>query len=129
MPNQDSVIGQEDVVVKTPRKLRPYEKVNILNKAINVLDSGWTRGTEARDKSNYEVEPESKDAVRFCAIGAVYRATKCNRYRDEIINALEANLTGEQEFLADFNDDETRRKRDVVRLFRRTIKNIKNPVE
>lgn len=124
-------------VRKAPRKLRRSEKIAILKKALSLLKTkGWTKNFEAVDKKGYEVDPRSKEAVSFCAIGAVAGATPCERYQHELIDTLADNLSppykGDRYFQGDvpeFNDAQNRRKRDIIRLYERTIRNLENGVE
>lgn len=117
---------------KTPRALRRSEKVTILKKALVLLNQkGWTKNYEAVDKNGDEVDPRSREAVSFCAQGAVIGATPCQRYQQELIETLEENLTPNSNAydLPDFNDNGNRRKRDIIRLYERTIRNLENGVE
>lgn len=121
---------------KKPRGLRRSEKIAILRKALNLLKTkGWTKNYEAVDKNGEEVDPRSKEAVSFCAIGAVAGATPCQRYQQELIDTLADNLKPpyKSEYFGgdvpEFNDAYNRRKRDIIRLYERTIRNLENGVE
>lgn len=130
--DQNAAFGTTCSTVKTPRGLRRSEKITILKKALSLLNQkGWTKNYEAVDKDGNEVDPRSREAVSFCAQGAVVGATPCQRYQQELIDTLEANLTESSNAydLPDFNDNRNRRKRDIIRLYERTISNLENGVE
>jgi len=48
----------------------------ILTRAIQIMETGHTRGVFARDAGSREVSWWSKRAARFCALGALYRAVR-----------------------------------------------------
>ena len=47
----------------------------VLCRAKEILEQGWTQGTYARDEHGVEADWASPEAVTFCSVGAVYRAT------------------------------------------------------
>jgi len=48
--------------------------MEVVQRAIALLDQGWTYGALARDALGHEVPVLSKRAVRFCGLGALERA-------------------------------------------------------
>lgn len=79
----------------------------------------WTKGELARDEDGCPVFPWSDDAVCFCAVGAIKRATGRFQYlaEDEAIRALTEAIP--HVFVPDFNDASAHS--DVLAAFDRAI--------
>lgn len=75
----------------------------------------WTRGTAARDPDGLGVRARSKDAVCWCAAGAVVAVSGLGAHKRpmELLRAEAGTL------VSDFND--TRTHAEVLDLFDRTI--------
>lgn len=109
--------------------------VATLKKAKGILQkNGWCRNYDAQDKKGNHVGPTSKHAVSFCALGAIKRACKvtilgalgldCSPYANTR-GAMEDTLMGTGPLgVADYNDRHAKGKRDIIRLFDRTIKRL-----
>lgn len=108
-------------------------KKQILKKAMGILDKHFAKNVFARNKDGYAVGPRSKEAVRFCALGAIHRAapkgTKSYKdlYRalDKQIKQLYPNAYNSCGRLGDsiptVNDDYG--KKAIIRVFKEAIKN------
>src|SRR5689334_11516028 len=59
----------------------------VLERAIKLVESGWTQGTWARKKDGQPCDWDSDAAIAFCAVGALLRATR------EVLG-IERNLMG-----------------------------------
>ena len=47
----------------------------VLERALKIMESGWTQGHYAQNERGDPAAYWSKKAVSFCAVGAIYRAT------------------------------------------------------
>ena len=47
----------------------------VITRALELLEGGWTSHTFARDRLGQAVSPFFPDAVSFCALGALMRAS------------------------------------------------------
>lgn len=47
---------------------------DLLLEAANLVDRGWTQHAYARGKDRYPIDPQSPDAVCWCALGAMRSA-------------------------------------------------------
>ena len=50
--------------------------VNVLNRAAEYVDQGWTQNANARDETGVPVRVDDPKAIRWCALGAMLRATR-----------------------------------------------------
>ena len=48
----------------------------VMERAIKLVDAGWIQGCWARDANGRCVDWGAEDAVAFCAVGAIMRATR-----------------------------------------------------
>lgn len=114
----------EATTFTSPRRLRPSEKIEILTKARNLIETkGWVKGAEFA-RANGEHVNNPKDAERFCAIGSV-KAVSPKRCQ-EVIDIL--NYVAEERGffgIDDLNDEPDTRRRDVVRAFNHAIRTVK----
>ena len=83
----------------------------ILVRAADIIeDYGWTRGAFARDPNGDKVPETSPDACRFCALGAIRRATfdvldgSDHQEAERAANALNETICGAFD-VADWNDN------------------------
>jgi hypothetical protein len=98
-------------------------KINALNRAIEVLQNNkWIRNVIALDNNGNECNPRNKNARQFCGSGAISAATKTIDLFESVKEEVKMTLNGIS--LADYNDFGAKGKRDVIRLFKKTIKNI-----
>lgn len=100
----------------------------ILLKAADLIEQkGWTRYGYARDEDGNDVNPTSRHAVCFCAIGAI-RASANDRGLGSLSrtavrfaeDALDCNS------LDDWNDEFGRTKEEVVEALRRAAQSTDN---
>jgi hypothetical protein len=95
------------------------ETAEILRKARALVEKGWCRNEYARDSRNQPTWALSKDAVKFCAAGAMTAAAgsveRAFAARAAFSGAIPQYLT-----LQDFNDRSSN-KRPVLRAFDRAI--------
>ena len=83
----------------------------ILARAADIIeDYGWTRGAFARDTDGVSVSETSPDACRFCAFGAIRRATfdvldgSDNQEAERAANALNETICADFD-IAHWNDN------------------------
>ncbi len=88
----------------------------VLNKAADLLEprGAWTQRCSARDAAGEEINAHSKEAVSFCAFGAINRIAKGVDYSDAVIT-LE-NYLGT--FASTWTDKPSRRKGQVIAALR-----------
>jgi hypothetical protein len=48
----------------------------VMERAIKLVESGWMQGSWAQDRNGARVNWDAKEAVAFCAVGAIMRATR-----------------------------------------------------
>lgn len=106
--------------------------VATLKKAKGILQkNGWCRGRLAQDAKGRVCFPTSRLAVSFCAVGAINRAGKgINRQSEDAIDAVDDELAKKEQMwsIIEYNDRSAsscaKGKRDIIRLFDRTIKRL-----
>lgn len=83
--------------LKAPQALSTDECYAILDRAQQLIASGWVRSTEAVDKDGHSVQPWSERAVRYCEIGAIRAIThylpnddEAHRYATSILGIANA---------------------------------------
>jgi len=74
----------------------------ILRKAADKLDQGWTQGVMARDARGERVNANDPAACAWCAMGSICAVAPEGGDRAEAIDALELYL---DEDIIGFNDD------------------------
>jgi hypothetical protein len=62
-----------------PQRWRPMAKLlqhQIIERALEIIsdEARWTRGAMARNKFGHSCSAWDHEAIRFCAVGAIYRA-------------------------------------------------------
>lgn len=85
----------------------------VIERALEILEKGWCREAYAEDVDGWPVSPYSKQAVAFCAEGAIKRATQemlgpgRSRIAARIIRQIDHMCAIEnKEALLVINDDE-----------------------
>ncbi len=100
--------------------MKPSE---VLLAARELVAGGWSRRLYARGPTGREVDELSDDAVCFCAVGALLRATSSDAYdpSDDFREAkwMLENTVRAQVGIASWNDDPTTTHLDVVQAFER----------
>lgn len=91
----------------------------LLTKARNKIKKGWTRGAYARNKYGKEIFWHSKNACRFCAVGAVKRMSKDDKLIEKALSELRRRLPDNYGTITCYNDQH--KKEDVINLFNRAI--------
>lgn len=84
-----------------------------------IAEIGWTQELYARDGRGYECHPRNVDAVCFCSIGALVRASDGSE-----AGYLEAETVLSQAmggFIIPFNDEPGRTKGEILAAFDRAI--------
>lgn len=106
---------------KTMKKQNKNSIKNVLIKARSFIKRGWTRGVYARNKYGHEVDIISKSAIKFCALGAIDKATNSAvsykmtmDFMDHIIDCS----------VSSWNDSST--KKQVLEGFDKAIKSLEN---
>jgi hypothetical protein len=85
----------------------------------------WTRASMARTADNRPCSCTSPEAVRFCALGAIYRATfELTGQQDATLVQAAVRMVGDYVALPYFNDMQGRRR--VVELFGNALKAAMN---
>ena len=90
---------------------------DVLRRAADLVDQGWTQGTSARLADGTKTSFSDPDAASFCIIGAVcaavakegYRSSPLAALRDFLKNRSEIDLA-EEEDLGAWNDKPFREK-------------------
>lgn len=116
---------------------------DILKQMRTRMDAGWCQEAGARNKQGFECPATSRAAVKWCMVGARERALidvkvppeKRGAFQDTI-DTLLANVIDPQfqeredsanesaDLVIDFNDGESRKKKDVLRVVDATIKHL-----
>lgn len=123
--------------MSSTRGVRPSERAEILEKAADLLETkGWCTGhlwirNGVDPYSDTGTTPRNAD--RFCAVGALCAVAPVRT--DDVLPDLAAQIQydyrdpsgARAEYLgvADFNDSQ-KDKRKVIRLMRRTARNLRN---
>lgn len=91
-----------------------------LTEARELLDKkGWTQGAYARDANGDEVLYYSKDACKFCARGALFKACGNDALYLLASDALDKFIPNALTVI--WNDDPGRTKEDVLAVFTAAI--------
>ena len=101
-------------------RVRDKEVVKTLKKAKKLLKSGWTKLASARNKYGNPVSIDCKNAVRFCASGAVLRSTQDEATQNRIYGLFDILL---RESIVAYNDRYHVSKNDILDVFDKAIKN------
>ena len=104
--------------------------VNYLLKARDLIENGWTKGAMARKENREFCSETNRNAVCFCASGAIRRVTRCEENRRKLFDLLaeqlpqSSSMFGSESQVIDYNDDDNRRKKQIVRLFDKAIASL-----
>src|SRR5690242_5528467 len=96
----------------------------ILTRAANILAKGWTQGYYAKSESGHCIESNDSRAVRFCAVGALQRASLELGVGQDAVDDIAKELRNFGRVnngvggLVSWNDAKGRKKSEVIRLFR-----------
>ncbi len=108
------------------------EVTEVLRAARDLLSEpgAWTPRSLARDAKNRSVEPESDEAVTWCAVGALRKAANrqkalADQAREVVCDVLERE--GFERHLPDYNDRPGGILDDVLGLFAKAIKHSEDP--
>ena len=97
----------------------PYN-AELYNKAADLVEKGWTKGTLARDSAGWPTYPSSNHAVSWCLEGALVaavHATDTSWDRESTLIELTKNLELKG-YVSQWNDFPGRTKEQVVALLR-----------
>lgn len=98
--------------------------VDVLRRARDLLlTKGWTQGAFARNKYGRSITALSRDAVCYCAYGAIDRASR--RGKGDLAEASCDLLRRAARFRSStskWNDRRGRTKREVLRAFAKAIR-------
>lgn len=106
-----------------------------LRGALVLIQRGWCQGYEALDEVGNVCDLNSLQAVRFCAIGAIYRANyalhgivagSTNIVATDAAIAEVAAIVGVEpgEIASEWNDVHGRVQAEVIDAFERAIENV-----
>jgi hypothetical protein len=107
------------------------EQIEVLKKAKQKITGHFTTGVCARDKNGLQVEANSKEAVCFCALGAISSVLNITNFPYDFIHLIgEAHSyfssSSSYEFITKLNDTEG--ERAVLNMFDGTIRFLKKKV-
>lgn len=100
----------------------------ILLRAAEYIEQGWTQGHFARDENEESVAPEDDKAVCWCLAGAVYKAYSASDLPglynlvsiwEAVDKAVEEHTDGEIESDIRFNDHEAQDASEVAKVLRK----------
>ena len=102
--------------------------IEIFRKAREYIVQGWCQETIARNAFNEPCEPDDIFANKWCAIGALYAATRkdghstiTKHHWDECIDALQIQCGTE---IGCWNDTVGMDKQDILKVFDEVISNL-----
>ena len=108
------------------------DRISVLSKARDIIATkGWIQGSLAKDNEGRNVSPLCKDAVGYCAMGAIEKASyDFGKYFGD--GELMTCVVSEQFFdsldedgsISSWNDKKGRKKEDVIRIFRYAISKL-----
>lgn len=108
----------------------------VLRGAINIVQNGWTQGTNARNSFFDPVPPDADSACEWCLMGAVYRSSGLSAvapYFDYEKSLSDSSRTfevlekvAEHPNLAEWNDSPGRKVEDVLALLKRALEQEKS---
>jgi len=107
------------------RKMTVDIKKMILIEARQLIEKGWTQGTNARKIDGTPTTVDDPEAVCFCAIGAIMRAEYDVRHLDYFVDILERLKRHHERYdpsISSWNDNRNRTKTQVIALFDKAIK-------
>jgi len=122
------------------------EQIEILKTARHLIEQGWTQGNYARNAIGDRTDPAAENAVCWCTLGALRRASgfgialnhlvycmEEDRYRIEtnygvvtrrLIDCIPSHQGYTAGELVSFNDAANRTKADVLKLFDDAIQGV-----
>lgn len=105
--------------------LKPGQRARIYFSAAKLVDRGWTQRVMARDQFGEEVAPIDDEAICWCGVAALQRATYDAEGRGQgsenkaVALIVEAGAITGVHNLATWNDSIRRTSGEVVELFQR----------
>lgn len=101
--------------------MKPTKKQikQVLTRAKKLVEKGWTCGTGARDKYGHKVHIHSKNAVRFCAGGAIFKSAQNEALGVAAITSLKNTVKGDVVWWNDRSTEE-----QVIDGFNKAIKSL-----
>ena len=93
----------------------------LYNKAADIIESGWTKRTLARNIEGYAVHPNDRRATSWCLGGAIRLAVYTNEGLKEYSSTMDRLMRNLElrEDIGRWNDCHGRRKKQVVALLRK----------
>ena len=103
--------------------------LRVLTAARARIEKGWTVGAQARTANGELVAPRSKEAVRWCATGAVFAVKSSIGVRQRAIAELARSIkhpvsASHPDTQVTYANDRWRSKARVLALFDRTIRRL-----
>lgn len=92
---------------------------SVLTRAMAKIEKGWTKGVLAADKAGQDVDPRSRRAVRWCALGAVDAADR--NFETEALHFLRTATGRRDRLIAPWNNS-AKSKSVIIAGFKRAIK-------
>jgi hypothetical protein len=95
---------------------------HVLDRAAELVERGWTQHVYARDKNGEPVKYLQREAVCFCAQGAIFRAAGMHSARSQTRGFQAIRLLGQAarwRQVALWNDHPGRRQATVVKTLRK----------
>jgi hypothetical protein len=111
--------------------------LDVIKKARKLITKScnWTKGCTARDKNDGSVNPYDKNAVKFCAIGAIHRMSKTDysilitikdKFERIVISKSRYAKLSKYPFMGGWNDSSTHR--NVLRGFDKLISKLEEEI-
>lgn len=92
------------------------EQLVTLDRAIALVERGWTKHAYARDAEGGNVDESAASACSWCIQGALFRAGAGTEVQEAVEEEV-ATRTG-AEYIHEFNDAPERTKEEVLELLR-----------
>ena len=101
----------------------------LYNKAADIIESGWTKRTLARNIEGYAVHPNDRRATSWCLGGAIRLAVYTNEGLKEYSSTMDRLMRNLElrEDIGRWNDCHGRRKKQVVALLRKAATRSSTP--
>lgn len=101
---------------------------DLLVRARERIEQGWTKGANARDSYGEEISSDSPAACQWCAQGAIMAEGVERCLELSAVCCLDhelSNVASEWSWVASWSDEPERTKADVLALYDRAIEGLK----
>ena len=101
----------------------------VIRRALELLKKGWTQQEYAKQENGYRSEWPYRDAVSFCAVGALARASwelereeSCHVYTDYSVRQVNKHVPLKFGGLTEYNDNSETTANDIIEVFEACIR-------